>query len=139
MIVKSKQLKKIIFLTLIMISGAHAVTGGAGWVRIPTSGISADVFYQPLSISAVDGGKLEATSVINYKTSNGLQRSNIALTFYDCLAKVKQDQFTREHDGFWGVGELLAESGQEQEWRPIQPGSLGMTILVTVCEHKVNK
>jgi hypothetical protein len=132
-------IKSILSLAVFMFSSAHAVTDGAGWIRIPTSGISADVFYQPLSIRAVDAGKLEATSVINYKTSSGLQRSNIALTYYDCLATVKQDQYTREHDGFWGAGELLAESGQEQEWRTIQPGSLGMTILVTVCKHKANK
>jgi hypothetical protein len=69
-------IKSILGLAVLMISSAHAITDGAGWIRILTSGISADVFYQPLSIRAVDAGKLEATSVINYKTSSGLERSN---------------------------------------------------------------
>ena len=111
----------------------HALTGQAGWIKIPTDGASFDVYYDPLSIKSEGQQTKRMMTLINYKDNVGKDASMVSETIYNCAENLKQDQYTLMFAGQWAGGEPINGSVAEKDWRPVLPDSFGIKVLRAAC------
>jgi len=112
---------------------AHALTGQAGWIKVPTDGASFDVYYDPLSIKSEGQQTKRMMTLINYKDNVGKDASMVSETIYNCAENLKQDQYTLMFAGQWAGGEPINGSLAEKDWRPVLPDSFGIKVLRAAC------
>jgi len=131
----SSQFCKTILAALILglASSAIALTGNAGWIKVPNSGETFDVFYDPLSIQPEGDQVMRMLTLINYTDSLGKDSSLVSETLYNCTLQSKQDQYTFMFSGHWASGEPVNSSSVEQGWRTVLKNSVGMNVLKIAC------
>ena len=121
--------------TFLLFSSGHvdALTGQAGWIKIPTDGASFEIYYDPLSIKSEGQQTKRMMTLINYKDNAGKDASRVSETIYNCAENLKQDQYTLIFKGLWAAGEPINGSLAEEGWRTVLLDSFGMNILKQAC------
>ena len=112
----------------------HALTGQAGWIKIPTDGASFEIYYDPLSIKSEGQQSKRMMTLINYKDNAGKDASMVSETIYNCAKKLKQDQYTLIFEGPWAMGEPINGSLAEEGWRKVLVDSFGINLLRQACK-----
>jgi len=112
----------------------HALTGQAGWIKIPTDGATFEIYYDPLSIKSEGQQTKRMMTLINYKDNVGKEASMVSETIYNCAENLKQDQYTLIFKGLWATGEPINGSLAEEGWRTVLVDSFGINLLRQACK-----
>jgi hypothetical protein len=114
---------------------AHALTGSAGWVQLPTAVDDFSLFFNPLSVTSHGPHKKYMRTLMNYKDEAKNEMSLLSETIFNCVDKAKQDQFTEMFEGYWAQGEPVARSDAEEGWHKLKDGSVGMAMVDAACDN----
>lgn len=126
-----KKVLSLIF-TLLTLS-SHANAAKEGWIRLQARTDDFELYYLPLSIKRLQDGKIQVSTLMNYKARNGNLLSIVTERMFDCSKKLKQDLSHVQYDQQWGDGEVINTSGKENDWKEVPPETNGNRLLALAC------
>jgi hypothetical protein len=106
------------------------------WELVAKGEQGAELYVDSASIKTVEAQFRVVIEMLNY-VDQGIPRSILSGSLYDCQTPRKKDQFIAQYDGHWGIGTRLSSSTEERAWKTLYPSSMGMGAYKFVCSvHK---
>ena len=128
-------MKKIVMFVVLLLVSSVAVADN--WVFIGRNNNGDRFYFDPSSVSR-NNSDVIAEIMINPEVpinlGNGLARSSISASWFNCLAPVVQSASVAHYDQQNGTGRVLVLYNEPTKMTQYGPGSVNSAIQQTLCK-----